>query len=436
MRIFTLGALLASTLSSQVLASTEYYYVSLSNESDSFAAYAAIEKQDNGKVTGRLCSYDDSFEVGATPRLEALGTAKIEGTSSRKTLQLQIQAEDGASNRLKTVLADGKVKLEPKKDYGFSLEGILRNGDGWAMAPADEKAPQLTLGRIRKDIKLEARDRLAGLENEKKFDLRRFDKLSPEQALSLVAKTKWDEVIAPGTVQIVYRPSDRSKIIEFLGKFKGIAFSGTSQPDCGAPYVEEGIVVPGLLEFYFARKLQTSGLVARAYPFELPRSPPVLELSLKSLELKNKFKPEEMTVAQRSEAAGDYVEAQLKKFVKDRRPSFQGQWEVRRRNSGSAFVYRWNVVGASLSECKQDLWESFDLQIAFTLGDMVTLQLLEGGQAPGKLTERPSDTRLKENKLNDESLGKIQESFHGFLVKQGVTVSDTSDPAFTEACKL
>jgi hypothetical protein len=64
------------------------------------------------------------------------------------------------------------------------------------------------------------------------------------------------------------------------------------------------------------------------------------------------------------------------------------------------------------------------------------LQVLDGAQAPSALTDRPSDERFKDNKLDDDALGKIQESFHGFLVKRGLTVSDASDPAFTEACKL
>jgi hypothetical protein len=425
-----------SMLPAHVSAGIEHYYVSVSNDTDGFSGYAAIEKQNDGKVTGRLCAFDDTFQIGDTPSLETLGTAKIEGTSSRKYLELQFHPEDGANSRLKAMMPDGKVKLEPRKDYKFSLEGILKNGDGWQIYPADEKAPQISLARIRSEIKLETRDRFAGLENEKKFDLRRFDKLSPERALSLVAKTKWNEVVAPGVVQAVYRPSDRSKIVEFLSKYDGVQFFGTSQPDCGAPYIEEGITVPGLLEFYFARKLQISGLVARAYPYELPRSPPVLELSLKSLELKSRFKPEALSVAQRSQSVGDFVETELKSFLKERRPNFQSPWEVRRRNSGSAFVYRWEVVGASVSACNPARWERFDIQIAFTLGDMVTLQVLDGAQAPSALTDRPSDERFKDNKLDDDALGKIQESFHGFLVKRGLTVSDASDPAFTEACKL
>ena len=49
------------------------------------------------------------------------------------------------------------------------------------------------------------------------------------------------------------------------------------------------------------------------------------------------------------------------------------------------------------------------------------LDALEGYEAPGELTQRPSDTRFKDNPLDNDRLGKIQDSFYGFLVKKEVS---------------
>lgn len=65
------------------------------------------------------------------------------------------------------------------------------------------------------------------------------------------------------------------------------------------------------------------------------------------------------------------------------------------------------------------------------------IQVVDGYAAPGSFAERPSDTRFKDNPLNDDQLGKIQDAFFDFLVGQKVGFPDPANPnASTSACNL
>jgi hypothetical protein len=184
--------------------------------------------------------------------------------------------------------------------------------------------------------------------------------------------------------------------------------------------------VPALLEFYFARKLQKSGLVARAYPEELAKTPPFVTMSLKDLglvlpvESGNQFGDHDGHI-------GAIFESELRKFLKAERPRFDEPWEITARNSGMHLAYRWQVVGAAISTCRSTGWEKFDIVVAFIPGEdgpEVMLSALSGNEAPGSFRERPSDARFKDNGLTDDQLSNIQDNFHDFLVKDGVGRKD------------
>ena len=264
--------------------------------------------------------------------------------------------------------------------------------------------------------------------------------MSPKQALSFIAKNKWDENIAATVVHLIYKPANRAKIAEYVSQYGGLVrFDEPPPPDCGVPYVEDDIRVAALLEFYFARKLQTSGLVARAYPDELPRTPPFITISLRAIELTNTIKSDSLEIDEKDHDIETFFDKVVRKFLTAKRPTFKGPWQVEIRNSGSRFAYRWEIVGPSISACERTGWEKFNLQVIMNLSDSpeVLIQVVDGYAAPGSFAERPSDTRFKDNPLNDDQLGKIQDAFFDFLVGQKVGFPDPANPnASTSACNL
>ena len=239
-------------------------------------------------------------------------------------------------------------------------------------------------------------------------------------------------------VHVVYDPKKFDDITRYLGQFGPLAhFEGPAPPDCGAPFVESLIAVPATLEFYFARKLQTSGLVARAYPEELPKSPPFQEMSVKDLDL--------ILQAENGKQPGDndghirtIFETELRKFLEAKRPRFNVPWEITSRDSGMRLAYRWQVVGAAISTCEPSGWEKFDIVVAFLPGEgpEVMLSVLSGNEAPGSFSERPSDARFKDNALSDEQLSNIQDSFHDFLIRDDVGRKDKATLNNFSACPL
>ena len=374
--------------------------------------------------------------------IKDIGTVTVGGKSHSNSLILNFRPEkEAAKTKLKAMLPAHAVTLVRRAADDTNVEGLMMNGAGWETRDSDNVYVRFAeIGAEIKPLKQDRYARLAG-PHSSKFDLARLDTLSPEQAVSLTARTKWDELISPTTVLLVYRPGARGKLVEFLKQYGDLArFNGPPPPDCGAPFVEEEITVAALLEFYFARKLQNSGLVARAYPLELPRTPPFITMDLRSLELTNKLKSEVITLNEKDRSIGTFFDTQLREFLVAKRPQFNTPWEVIFRNSGSILAYRWQVVGASISTCEHNRWEKFDIQVILILGEApaVMIQVVEGYEAPSSFAQRPSDARFKENPLNDDRLAEIQNRFYGFLVKHEVGLPSFGTPSseWTIACNL
>ena len=266
--------------------------------------------------------------------------------------------------------------------------------------------------------------------------------MTPDQALSFVARNRWDETISPTIVHVVYRPQDRDKVAQFLKQYGNlvslVTFNDPPIPDCGAPFVESDISVAPLLEYYFSRKLQVSGLVARAHPDELSLTPPFVTLRLRTLDVINPLTSADLKIAEKLSGARAFFEARLKEFLTASCPRFAGPWEIKFQNSGGDNAYRWQVVGPSISACAPNGWEQFDILIAFMMGDgpEIMLNALGGYSAPGSLTQRPSDVRFKDNPLSDDRLEKIQDSLYGFLVRRGVGMQQADDKRFSGSCNL
>ena len=293
----------------QSSATTRYYTATIRSGSDAIYGYAQFDESSDGGITGKICTYEDVSDVLSFKAPEILGTLSVEGkTRERKmSLTLRSDAKEAARKEVSAVLRTGSFVLSPTnpKSEQDTTGDILGRGPGW-QGPDSADTSYLRLNEISEVVNL---DRHAQLEGPK------FDGMTPEQALSFVAGNQWDEVITPTVVRFVYRPQNRDRIAELLRQYPNVVswapFDGSPLPDCGAPYVESMISVAPLLEYYFARKLQISGLVESAHPDYLYRSPPFIILPLRSPDIIDPLKDEALPVAERLHGARAFFEAQL-----------------------------------------------------------------------------------------------------------------------------
>jgi hypothetical protein len=417
-------------------AKPEHYVVD--SFGDTASGYAELETSSNGSVTGQICAYIEvSLDSQRDERL-ILGTIKVAGKRDRNTMQLQFLTDEGS--KLKQMLPNGTVKFTSDKVdfFGSSLPRLMT----WQNDASRKGAVNISFSQIPDTISASSDDRYTYLGNSrKKFDLAKFDKMSVDQALAFMPTLNLDDIVDPSFVNVVYSPKNRQRIADYLHRLLPAAhLVSPAIPDCGSPFIEDVVRVPSLLELYFSRQLQISGLVARAYPPRLPKAPPFAIISLRAPTLVADITSPSLAFDQKDAALASFFESQLKAFLSAKRPKFHGTWEVEQRNSGAPLAYRAHVTGASISQCQATGWEQFDIQLlltSFDSGLSVDLQVVQGFQAPGSLSERPPDTRFKDNPLSDDRLEKIQDSFISFLKKRGITTTDPEIyPTSDIACPL
>jgi hypothetical protein len=280
-----------------------------------------------------------------------------------------------------------------------------------------------------------------------KFRLNNYDTLSKKQVLAFeatnpphvalespseatpseVSKTRFEK----GKVSAVVPRSRLSDLRRFLIAEGGGVFEDPSNDACGAPYVELEITVSSLLEFYYARKLQASGLVVTAYPRPLGAGPgfDAVDVDKQTEELISSV---DVKFQEKQKQLSNIVIRNVRAFVEARRPGFKGKGHVTLLQGGQFLAFRMEIVGPALSECTRNRWEKLVLQIMPTtalLNMQWMYQFQEGFFAPGNLDFEPDDTRFQENRIPDGSLQKLQEVFGGFFADRGLSAGNSQDEA-------
>jgi hypothetical protein len=280
-----------------------------------------------------------------------------------------------------------------------------------------------------------------------RYDLSNYDSLTKEQVLALETQRGpyiSDGGYEPGVVLAVLTPDRLDDLRSFLvGEGGGADFEKPSFDACGAPYVQVEVSVPPLLEFYYARKIQLTGLVVTAYPNALGAGPSFNSLSIADKKLADLFNASDIDAHEKDQQLWAMIVGNVRAFVQERRPEFQASGTIARlqRGGGQVFAYRIEIIGPSLSECSRNRWEKLLLQVipqGIGRGEVdLIFQFQDGFFAPGSLDQRPDDSRIQENRIPDGSLEKLQDLLGGFLVARGFKPSDDSTPTGSDvACKL
>jgi hypothetical protein len=427
--------LVALPFSQTANAATSDYQISITRSSDNthIEAYGQLETTATGSLLGRLC-FSEGGSIDSPDRSN-LGVVNVKGTIANRTLSVLFEEEGKTTPPLNKIIPRTSVAL--KKTDTASFGSILPEPKRRWDTDGDAEL-QISLMRLPQTYKSPKNFRYVSKENGR-FDLAKFDKMDVTTAFRFMTTVKWDSLIAPTIVHVVYEPGRRAAVTEFLKQIDPSAqFFWPPVDTCGVKYVEDFVRVTPLLEFYVSRRLQTSGLVFAAYPEELPKTPPFVLLSLRSPSLIAKLKGE--TLDQATHRFVDFFEQKLKEFLGAKRPKAINQFEIETQSAGVPFAYKARVTGASISECKGDGWEQFEIQVTLNAyeGLAIVLQAPSGFSAPGALTQRPPDGRFKEHVLNDESLAVIQDGFVDFLRRKGIADDgETSTlPAKKIACDL
>jgi hypothetical protein len=419
------------------------YYVNFSyfvnHESKEADGYGQIDISPSGDVSGQICAFED-IDLNGQKR-SSLGVVKVEGRK-QQNMKLRFSVDQNADRRLKRILPTKPMKLS-RDETGGTIGTLLPLSKMWRTPDNQANGEQsgVTLWDLPARFVPDAKYLSARLDDENRFDLSKFDGMSVDQAFNFMTTATWDIVITPSVVHVVYKPENRNAIADFVKQIDAHAYLvDPPLPACGNAFVEDIIRVPTLLEFYVARRLQTSGLAIAAYPEELPRSPPFAILALRSPSLTAKIRDTTRELDQRNDSLASFFDAELKSFLKEKRPKFSKPFEILRENLGVPGGYKAQVTGASISECHATGWEQFEIQILLTTyGDLsITLQAPSGYRAPGSLNTRPPDSRFKDNPLGDDRLSKIQDAFVDFLRRAGIADDkNASEPPSPEAsCTL
>lgn len=421
-----------------------YYEASVSSEGHERHGYANLDWSDPDNVHGDLCLLGG--DKGAEPiKLPLRGT-------NRKTGELSLTIPPIAG----ITFPPQPFVLTRSSDFPlFDLanKGVIR----WVYFGDDSKLFEVDLIRIPSELgavhyhSSGSDDVSYGIMSEDgptyRYDLSNYDSLTKEQVLALEAKHYpyiSDGGYERGVVLAVLTPDRLDDLRSFLAEEAGGAdFEKPSFDACGAPYVRVEISVPPLLEFYYARKIQLTGLVVTAYPNALGAGPAFDSLSIADKKLADLFNASDIDAREKDQQLWAMIVRNVRAFVQERRPEFQASGTIARlqRGGGQFFAYRIEIVGPSLAECSRNRWEKLLLQVipqGINRGDVDLLfQFQDGFFAPGSLDQRPDDARIQENRIPDGSLAKLQELLGGFLVARGFKPSDDSTPSGSDvACKL
>jgi hypothetical protein len=158
-----------------------------------------------------------------------------------------------------------------------------------------------------------------------KYPLSNYDRLSKEQVLALERGRRphvSDGGYEQGVVLAVVRRDALTRLRDFLSaEGGGATFEEPSFQACGAPFVMLSIEVPPLLEFYYARKLQVTGLVISAFVNALGAGPSFSYLSIDNRRLVRLL--DGLDLSSQHQQLWTLLLGHVRAFVDARRPDFQ-----------------------------------------------------------------------------------------------------------------
>jgi hypothetical protein len=257
--------------------------------------------------------------------------------------------------------------------------------------------------------------------------LETFLPLTPEQFISRYAMkglSAGDGGYGAGYVRIAYNPANRTGIIHHLRPFAHLVkFSEIGPPDCGASVVHEYVSVSPMLEFFIVAHLQKSGLVEAAYVDILPLSPDAMIVETRDRKVGEIYTNTEITSSEKALRLEAYFLPLVRAFITTRRPEFAQLGRIRTVKSNIEGNVIFSVFGPKLSRCDRYGWELFHLQILIRTAPsgstQFVVQIPEGFSAPNRFDDEPNESRVRDNRMNDDQLMTTQSLLVKYLETRG-----------------
>jgi hypothetical protein len=390
-------------------------------------AFIQLDWSRSPEVTGRLCLPDGSERrlSGSNPKpgqLKLTFDGSIAITSDWRVSSIQLERQEQSYNGVAAIVWDAPYETLNRGNVNgryFQFYRPRPNAD-WSRFGESSYGVN-SVGVLGNDGK------------ERSIPLNSFDRLDREGFLRFAVKNRlwvgdggWD----PGKLKIAFNPDRLSDVQKWLrAQPDRLAFETAIPPNtCGADIVFAALSVPPLLEFFYARRLQLSGLVLGAYPVVLGAGPDMLFISTKAAAITRVFFDQNSSLLERDQAVRRRILEIIDAFVVRRRPDFMQVGRVERLETGQPFAIRLRLVGPSLTSCDAARWERLLFQAMLVPGEAnavtMMIQIQEGFFAPGR--QLPSDARFNENRIDDGPLQSLQSLMAGFFIDQGFSADDDS----------
>ena len=450
-----LGCLLPAAAEAQISTSQLSYYQADVSGNEYRTGYASLDWTNPEDVRGELCLMPGE-KGGSAVRIALRGANPREGVLNLTippTAGLSFAAQPLAFKRDTAALFGDQKMMVASWDYALPSTGDDQKDDEqWkryvhgmnlTRIPADLRNLTLNWG-----LGDDTAYRVEGGRPSAKYQLRNYDSLSKEQIFALERRNPpfvGDGGYETGVVLTVVARNRLRDLRDFLAaEGGGAAFEEPAFQACGAPFVLLRVSVPPLLEFYYVRRLQTSGLVLAAYVNVQGAGPDFSAFGIEDKRLVQLFNASDVKLEDKDRQLWAMILRHVRAFADSRRSDFQARGAIARlqRGGGQVLAYRMEIVGPALSECTRSRWEKIVLQVlpqTISKDGKVYLlfQIQEGFFAPGSPDRRPDDSRLQENRIPDGPLQQLQERLGGFLVARGFFSEDDSASANPDVgCKF
>ena len=437
--------LIALVLATPAAAQLTYYAATIEIGNRNSQGYVTLDWSDPKNAQGELCLQDDSEDGEALrvslsasnpqPDLLQLHLPKIASMPFEEPLQLY-------RGKVKSTLLQSRIPQVTTiwKYRNYRSQPTIR-AISLQEFPNDLRNLQLSISFSGNDSTYE---RTGSRSEPVKYHLRNYDGLSKEAIIASESKNPYfgDGGYTRGRVLALVPRNRLEELRQFLLKEGGgavIEEDGapstwratpydrleSRRPRCEGPVARVSISVSPFLEFYYVRKLQTSGVVLTAYVEQLGAGAGFASFRTKNKRFTELFSAANIRLEEKDRELWSLLHRHVRAFIEARRPDFKERGTIARLHSGGvqALSYRMEIVGPAFAECTRNRWEKIVLQVvpqAVFMDNLILLfQIQEGFFAPSSADRRPDDARISENRIPDGRLQQLQDLLGGFLIGNG-----------------
>lgn len=441
----TLAALLA--LAWTAPAAAERYHVRIAHDfRNQWLGVAELVSDPEGRVSGEMCIVARQTDP-ASAATRTLLRIPLSGRMANDGLDLGLPPVPGGP-----AVENGAAALTPTRYFQpiIAPEGI----DGWEYGseqaifadPADPADPAGAAALVRYMLLTRAGDPAPGVQLSVLTDARDdqvairpegdpdapfaavglaiYDGLSREEAIAFEQRNQREMHYPPGSVLAIVDSANLERLqaaLDSLGD--GARIMNLELKDCPPTPLFVTVTVPPLLEFWYTRQLQRSGLVVTAYPEGLERDAGWTEPFLvRNAAVAGAFRNAAVPMVDKYRILWNVFERRLAQFAAARRPGFAVRGRITRLAGGPFHIFRAEISGPALAVCQASRWERIVIQASVgppEAGGAIGLSIQMSEGFFGRGANPPSDSRLRDNRIGDDELERLQEILVGAIEGRG-----------------